>query len=136
MIQLQQSSEQEEKKSQNKRFKAYLDKLNWMAPGRVWLAVNILYHGDDRRRLNILNQLASRIGLPLVATNDVHYHHPDRRPLQDVISCIREKCTLETAGFKLLQNADWTATLLQTYHPNPTAHSRQSSTTKPANGGS
>ncbi|MEP4291650.1 MAG: error-prone DNA polymerase [Rhizobiaceae bacterium] len=106
VIQLPQSDEPEEKTLQNKRFEAYLEKLNRMAPGRVWLAAHVLYHGDDRRRLNILNQLASRIGLPLVATNDVHYHHPDRRPLQDVISCIREKCTLETAGFKLLQNAE------------------------------
>ncbi|MEP0943569.1 MAG: error-prone DNA polymerase [Rhizobiaceae bacterium] len=110
VIQLQRSSdeigEEAQKTIQNKRFEVYLERLNRLAPGRVWLAANILYHGDDRRRLNVLNQLADRIGLPLVATNDVHYHHPERRPLQDVISCIREKCTLETAGFKLLQNAE------------------------------
>ena len=94
------------KASQNKGFKEPLKQLIHAAPGRVWLAAHMLYNGDDRRRLHVLNQLAQEVGIPLVATNDVHIHHPDRRPLQDVISCIREKCTLETAGFKLAQNAE------------------------------
>ena len=42
----------------------------------------------------------------MVATNDVHYHHPVRRELQDVLTCIREKCTIHTAGFKLHPNAE------------------------------
>jgi len=33
-----------------------------------------------------------------VAANDVHYHVPERRYLQDVLTCIREKCTLTEAG--------------------------------------
>jgi error-prone DNA polymerase len=41
-----------------------------------------------------------------VATNDVHYHHPARRPLQDVLTCIREGCTIYNAGFKLHPNAE------------------------------
>ncbi len=106
VIQLPHQNDEAGRLNQNRRFEACLEKLNRLAPGRVWLAAQVLYLGDDRRRLNVLNQLAQRIGLPLVATNDVHYHHPDRRPLQDVISCIREKCTLETAGFTLLQNAE------------------------------
>ncbi|HKJ41147.1 MAG TPA: error-prone DNA polymerase, partial [Sunxiuqinia sp.] len=40
------------------------------------------------------------------ATNDVHYHAPKRRELQDVLTCVREKCTIQTAGFKLHQNAE------------------------------
>ncbi|HEY9217398.1 MAG TPA: error-prone DNA polymerase, partial [Phenylobacterium sp.] len=43
---------------------------------------------------------------PMVATNDVLYHRPDRRPLQDVLTCIREKCTIQTAGLKLEANAE------------------------------
>ncbi len=39
-----------------------------------------------------------RHGVPLIATNDVLYHHPERRPLQDVLTCIREKTTIEAAG--------------------------------------
>ncbi len=42
----------------------------------------------------------------MVATNDVYYHHPGRRPLQDILTCIREKCTIHNAGFRLHQNAE------------------------------
>ena len=45
-------------------------------------------------------------GLPLVATNDVLYHAPERRPLQDVLTCIREHCTIREAGFRLAANAE------------------------------
>ncbi len=42
----------------------------------------------------------------MVATNDVHYHHPSRRELQDVVTCVREKCTIHNAGFRLHPNAE------------------------------
>ncbi|MFM2130000.1 MAG: Error-prone polymerase dnaE, partial [Pseudomonadota bacterium] len=45
-------------------------------------------------------------GVPLVATNDVHAHEAARRPLQDVLWCVREHCTVDQAGFRLLANAD------------------------------
>src|SRR5262249_56544311 len=48
----------------------------------------------------------ARAGAPLVAVNDVHYHVPDRRPLADVLTCIREKCTVAEAGFRLAVNAE------------------------------
>src|SRR5262249_49479332 len=43
---------------------------------------------------------------PLIATNDVLYHHPDRRRLQDVLTCIRDTCTIDEAGFRLARNAE------------------------------
>ena len=46
------------------------------------------------------------IGCTILATNDVHYHVPDRRPLQDVVTCIREKVTIATAGYLLNANAE------------------------------
>ncbi len=64
------------------------------------------YGGDDDKKLFRLSQLAAQMGLPLVATNDVHYHHASRRELQDVLTCIREKCTIYDAGFRLCQNAE------------------------------
>jgi len=70
------------------------------------LAASFTYQGDDQKRLFRLAQLAKRFQIPLVATNDVHYHAPERRELQDVLTCIREKCTITTAGFKLHQNAE------------------------------
>ncbi|HVZ14104.1 MAG TPA: error-prone DNA polymerase [Bauldia sp.] len=75
-------------------------------PGDVRLMANHLYDGSDRRRLIRLSDIASAAGVPLMATNDVHYHHPDRRQLQDVVTCVREKTTLREAGFRLAANAE------------------------------
>ena len=72
----------------------------------VRLGASMLYRGDDARRLDRLAALAAQAGAPLVATNDVLYHHPDRRPLQDVVTCIREHLTLAQAGRRLAANAE------------------------------
>jgi error-prone DNA polymerase len=53
-----------------------------------------------------LKQLSQSLGIRLAATNDVHYHVPERRQLQDVLTCIREKCTIHSAGFRLYQHAE------------------------------
>ncbi|MBL6951810.1 MAG: error-prone DNA polymerase [Alphaproteobacteria bacterium] len=87
-------------------FAAQLQQLGQRWPGRCYLAGHYLYSGDDRRRLAHLAKLAMAAGTPLVATNDVHYHSPGRRRLQDVLSCIREHCTLAEAGFHLAANAE------------------------------
>lgn len=72
----------------------------------VSVVANRLYDGDDGKRIHVLSQLAGRLGISLLATNDVHYHHPLRRELQDVVTCVREKCTIHTAGFRLHANAE------------------------------
>jgi len=74
--------------------------------GRVWLAASRPFGAQDAKRLHRLAGLADRIGAPMVATGDVLYHAAERRPLQDVLSCIREGCTLEQAGFRLEANAE------------------------------
>jgi error-prone DNA polymerase len=72
----------------------------------VWLAASLLYRGDDKRRLARLHHLAMAAKVPLLATNEVLYHTPARRPLQDVLTCIREKTTIEAIGRKLEANAE------------------------------
>ncbi|MBR1122177.1 error-prone DNA polymerase [Bradyrhizobium lablabi] len=72
----------------------------------VWLAASFLYRGDDKRRLARLHRLALSAKVPLLATNEVLYHHPARRPLQDVLTCIREKTTIEAIGKRLEANAE------------------------------
>lgn len=74
-------------------------------PG-AYLAAHALYQGEDRRRLYQLEELSKRFAVPLIATNDVHYHAPSRRPLQDVLTCIRKTCRIEDAGFHLAKNAE------------------------------
>jgi error-prone DNA polymerase len=68
----------------------------------LYLAATKYYTGDDAKRLFLLAEL----NVPLVATNDVHYHHFSRRELQDIITCVREKCTIFNGGYKLHQNAE------------------------------
>jgi len=74
--------------------------------GPLYLAASHAYRGDDAARIAALADVAQRAGTPLVATGDVLYHDPARRPLQDVLTCIREKCTIETAGFRLEKNVE------------------------------
>jgi error-prone DNA polymerase len=87
-------------------FAAFLYRLANDFPGRAYLAAQHLYRGDDAARLHRLSILAANAGLPLVATNDVLYHAPERRRLQDVVTCIREGCTLAEAGFRLNAHAE------------------------------
>ncbi len=72
----------------------------------VRLAASMLYRGDDARRLERLSLIARETRAPLIAVNDVLYHHPGRRPLQDVLTCIREHLTLGQAGKRLAMNAE------------------------------
>ncbi|HYK47845.1 MAG TPA: error-prone DNA polymerase, partial [Parafilimonas sp.] len=72
----------------------------------IYLAAVRSYQGDDFKKLFRLSQLAKQFDIPLIATNDVHYHNRERRELQDVLTCIREKCTIYTAGFLLHENAE------------------------------
>jgi error-prone DNA polymerase len=72
----------------------------------VWLAASLLYRGDDKRRLGRLHHLAAKANVRLLATNEVLYHHPARRPLQDVLTCIREKTTIDAIGKRLQANAE------------------------------
>jgi error-prone DNA polymerase len=87
-------------------FTARLAALVHAAPGRTFLAGAHYHRGDEPRRLGLLAELGERHGAPLVAVNDVHYHAPERRPLLDVVTCIREKCTFSEAGFRLAVNAE------------------------------
>ena len=80
--------------------------LSSAAPRHVWLAAGMLYRGDDARRLRRLATIAESSRVPLIAVNDALYHAPERRPLQDVVTCIREHVTIDTAGRLLEAHAE------------------------------
>ena len=75
-------------------------------PGLRYVAASWLYQAADTARINRLDALARAAGLGLLATNDVLYHAPHRRPLQDVMTAIRHKTTVARAGFLLNPNAE------------------------------
>ena len=83
-----------------------LRRLTRALPTLHHIAVSYLYRGDDRARINSLDRLAQSHGLRILATNDVHYHVPERRPLQDVLTCILHKTTIAKAGFWVEANAE------------------------------
>ena len=90
----------------NERFIERLAALAHAAPGRTFLAGVHYHRGDEPRRLGLLAELGARLDAPLVAVNDVSYHEPERRPLADVLTCVREKCTIAEAGLRLAINAE------------------------------
>ncbi len=87
-------------------FEADLPFLKARLPTLSHIAAAHLYRGDDLARIEQLDRLARSIGGTIVATNDVHYHAPAKRPLQDIITCIREKTTLAEAGYRLHPHAE------------------------------
>ncbi|MES2137530.1 MAG: error-prone DNA polymerase [Pseudomonadota bacterium] len=87
-------------------FAAELPRLRDAIPSLRHVAASWLYRGNDNARIERLDRLAKAHGCTILATNDVHYHAPDRRPLQDVVTCIREKVTISTAGYLLNPNAE------------------------------
>ncbi len=87
-------------------FAADLVRATRAFPGRTWLAATRGYAARDLKRIAALDALGHGAGAPIVATGDVLYHVAERRPLQDVLTCIREKCTIQTAGLRLEANAE------------------------------
>ncbi|RCW88923.1 error-prone DNA polymerase [Paracoccus lutimaris] len=85
---------------------APLPELAARLPQLSHVAASWLYRGDDRARINRLDRAARAAGLSIIAINDVHYHTPERRPLQDVMTCIREGTTIARAGLRLAANAE------------------------------
>ena len=87
-------------------FNAVISRLTKMLAGRLHIGLALTRSGDDARRLLIFTRLGRELGLPLIATSDVIYHTPTRRPLADVMTAIREKTTVREAGHRLRANAE------------------------------
>ena len=75
-------------------------------PQRAWVAIELHRGPDDEARLMALMALGQQLGLPVVASGDVHMHVRSRRKLQDVMTAIRHKTTLVEAGYLLFPNGE------------------------------
>lgn len=73
---------------------------------RLYMAANRSYQSEDLKRLFRIADCSKKVGMQMLATNDVHYHQDYRRELQDVLTCVREKCTIHTAGYRLYPNRE------------------------------
>ncbi|MEK1870495.1 MAG: PHP domain-containing protein, partial [Ensifer adhaerens] len=73
---------------------------------RAYLSLTLRRRPNDQLRLHQLSNLAASVGVPTVVTNDVLFHVPDRRILQDVVTCIRHNIMIDEAGFRRERHAD------------------------------
>ncbi len=90
----------------DERLEAELQRLRAGCAGRCYLALTLRRRPGDMVRLRQLSDLAQATRVPTVVTGDVLYHEPGRRILQDVVTCIREGCTIDDAGFRRERFAD------------------------------
>ncbi|MBI1375175.1 MAG: DNA polymerase III subunit alpha [Phycisphaera sp.] len=73
---------------------------------RLSLVASRSHSQRDRDRLAQLAAAASHLRVPMLATNDVHHHTPQRKPLHDIVTCIRHGCTIAQAGLRIQPNAE------------------------------
>ncbi len=76
-------------------------------PGNFFLELQRHHERGDRRLNHGLAWLAESLQLPLVATGNTHYLTPAQAPLHDLLTCIRQRTSLEQAGDLLRPNAQY-----------------------------
>ncbi|MGO8655473.1 error-prone DNA polymerase, partial [Rhizobium ruizarguesonis] len=67
---------------------------------RAYVSLCLRRRPNDQLRLHELSNMAMRHRVRTVVTNDVLFHEPGRRQLQDVVTCIRNKNTIDDVGFE------------------------------------
>ena len=92
---------------EDKQLFSHLTRLKNIFDGdRLSLAISQSYGPQHYQRVSTLVEIGKLSQIPLVATNNVYYHEPERRKLQDVLTCIRRHTDLENAGYLLFANAE------------------------------
>lgn len=105
--------------------RADLQSLARLFPGQCFLGAAPLYDGRDQSRLDQLGILAQGLNLPMVALGDVLMHRSARRPLADVLTCLRVGCTIDNIGLHRLANGERRlktgAEMARLFHRHPAA---------------
>ncbi|NLS06329.1 error-prone DNA polymerase [Rhizobium sp. P32RR-XVIII] len=73
---------------------------------KAYLSLCLRRRPNDQLRLHELSNMAARLRVRTVVTNDVLFHGPGRRQLQDVVTCIRNNITIDDIGFERERHAD------------------------------
>ncbi|RUS61022.1 DNA polymerase III subunit alpha [Pseudorhodobacter sp. E13] len=94
-------------------------------PGQCFLGAAPRYDGRDQSRLDALAIIAQGVNLPMVAVGDVLMHRAARRPLADVLTCLRVGCTIDSIGTNRLANGERRlktgAEMARLFHRHPAA---------------
>ena len=88
------------------QYQAHLQTIQQIAKGHLFAGLCLCRDGADEARCQMLMAAAAALKLRVAAAADALYHSPDRRPLADVLTCIREKKQLDNAGYLLSRNAE------------------------------
>ncbi len=89
----------------DKALPAWLSWFKQLGP-YTYLALELHYGLYDQKHSHWVIDAADQFNMAVVACGDVHMHRRKRRALQDVLTCIRHNCTLETAGRRLFANGE------------------------------
>ncbi len=84
------------------------EQLKAAFPQSIYLIAHRYLDGKDLSTLKAVLHYSEDLGIPCVVSNQPLFHHPQRKPLQDVLTCIRHTCTLKDGGYRLLANAERT----------------------------
>ncbi|HEY4547740.1 MAG TPA: error-prone DNA polymerase [Pedomonas sp.] len=84
----------------------WLRRLREAFGNRAYMALTLRRRPNDQVRLHELSNLATQMRVPTVVTNDVLFHEPDRRILQDVVTAIRHNTTIDMLGDRRERHAD------------------------------
>ena len=87
-------------------YQAQLGQIKQLVKGLLYAGAALYRDGADEARIDLLAEMAHKTGLRLTAVADALYHAAERRPLADVLTCIREKQLLDRAGHLLSRNAE------------------------------
>ncbi|MXN48638.1 DNA polymerase III subunit alpha [Shinella kummerowiae] len=83
-----------------------LRKMAGLFGDRAYVSLCLRRRPLDRLRLHGIAAMAARFKVRTVVTNDVLFHEPSRRQLQDVVTCIRTRTTIDDVGFDRERHAD------------------------------
>ncbi len=85
---------------------AQLRKVAEVFGNRAYVSLCLRRRPNDQMRLHEISKMAARHRVKTVVTNDVLFHEPGRRQLQDVVTCIRKNTTIDEVGFERERHAD------------------------------
>lgn len=83
-----------------------LRKMAEVFQNRAYVSLCLRRRPNDQLRLHEISNMAVRHRVKTVVTNDVLFHEPSRRQLQDVVTCIKNRTTIDDVGFERERHAD------------------------------
>jgi error-prone DNA polymerase len=83
-----------------------LTRLRRIFGDRAYCALTPRFLPDEAARLRMIATAATQTRVATIATNDILYHCASRRMLQDVVTCIRLRTTIDNAGFQKERHGD------------------------------